>query len=344
MSIEIKENIILAPYTVYKIGGPARYFTEVKSYEELREALNFAAEKNLPIFILGAGSNILVSDKGFAGLVIKINLRELHCQEGRKLVMGSGVSMAQVAGKAAQLGLTGFEWAIGIPGTIGGSVRGNAGCFGGEISQVLESVRVLEIKNLSSGKIAGQNSSQDPRKPVESKIKSTNQNSKFFQLQNAECDFSYRDSVFKRHPEWIIVSVTLALKRGDPRVIQENIKRISAERAEKQDIGLKSCGCIFKNIPWTREDINKEKLLLRFPELAPFQNQPHLPASFLIDQAGLKGRRVGKVCVSGKHANYFINEGGATAEEVIMLIAIAKEAVRRKYGILLEEEIEYVGF
>ncbi len=316
MPVNIQENIALAPHTIYKIGGPAKFFAEVRDSEELSEALNFAAEKNLPFFVLGAGSNMLVSDKGFDGLVIRMAGGGIKV-DGERVIVDAGVMMASAVLKSAQAGLAGFEWGIGIPGTIGGSVRGNAGCFGGEMKDVVESIRVFDTGDLGKSD---------------------------FQLLNSDCEFNYRDSVFKKHPEWIILSATLNLKKGDTKIIQENIKEITVERTQKQDIGTKSCGCIFKNISWTRKDINKEVLLGRFPELEQFKNQPNIPASFLIDQAGLKGRRVGHAFISPKHANYFVNDGGTTAEEVLMLIAMAKDTVRRKYGISLEEEIQYVGF
>jgi UDP-N-acetylmuramate dehydrogenase len=235
--------------------------------------------------------------------------------QGTRVTLGPVAMMALVVTKMARAGLTGFEWAIGVPGTVGGSVRGNAGCFGGEMGQVVESVRYIDMTN-------GQ--------PQE--------------LSNAGCEFSYRDSVFKRHPEWMIVSVTLNLCGGDPKKVQEEVKRITLERTRKQDIGTKSCGCIFKNVSWSRRDIDKEKLLARHPELAQFSNNDTIPASFLIDAAGLKGRRAGRAFVSPKHANFFVNEGSATAEEVIMLISLTKDTVKRKFGIILEEEIQYVGF
>ena len=134
------------------------------------------------------------------------------------------------------------------------------------------------------------------------------------------------------------------LKKGDPQEIPEKIRRISEERTKKQDIGTKSCGCIFKNVSWGRGDLNKHKLLTQFPELERFKDQENIPASYLIDAAGLKGKQIGKAVVSNRHANFFVNEGGAAAEEVIMLIGAVKDAVKRKFGIILEEEIQYVGF
>jgi len=314
MPVNIKENTPLSNYTIYKIGGPARFFVEVKNLGEIKEATEWAQKQNLSFFIIGAGSNVLVSDKGFNGLAIHIAGGEVRV-EGEKLMADAGVMMARAVIESAKVGLSGFEWGIGIPGTIGGSVRGNAGCFGHEMKDVVESVKIFDSSKATSHK-----------------------------LQVTGCAFGYRDSVFKKHPEWIILSAILALKKGDAGEIQKKIKEITTERTQKQDIGTKSCGCIFKNVSWTRKDINKEKLLSKLPELEKLKSKPNIPASFLIDSASLKGKKVGKVFVSPKHANYFVNEGGATAEEVVMLIALVKDAVRRKFGILLEEEIQYIGF
>lgn len=316
MSIIIQENIILSSYTIYKIGGRARFFVEVKNSEELKEALEMALAHDIKFFILGAGSNILVSDKGFDGLVIRMVGGEIKVEDN-KLIVDSGVMMASAVNASAKAGLTGFEWAIGVPGTVGGSVRGNAGCFGFEIKDFVESVQVCQVSNVGC---------------------------QVSELTSKDCQFGYRDTIFKKHPEWAILSVILKLEKGDTPEIQARIKKISEERTKKQDIGTKSCGCIFKNVSWTRSDIRKDVLLDKFPELKQFEGQLNIPASFLIDESGFKGRCFGKICVSTKHANFFVNEGGATAEEVVIAIAAAKDAVKRKYGIVLEEEIQYVGF
>lgn len=340
MSIEVQENVILAPHTIYKIGGRARYYVEVAGQMELQAALEFVVQNGLALlapalnlrsenqvhnvsanfsegfFVLGAGSNVLVSDKGYEGVVIRLTGGEAKI-DGEKLMVDAGVMAAQAVLKSETGGLTGFEWGIGVPGTIGGSIRGNAGCFGYEMKDVVESTDIMQMAN---GKW------------------------QMVTLRNSQCEFGYRDSVFKRHLDWIILSATLRLNKGDPEKIRKKIKQLIAERIEKQDIGTKSCGCIFKNVAWSRKDIVKARLLERFPEFGQFKDQPGIPAAFLIDLAGLKGRRVGKVSISPKHANFFINAGGATAEEVVMLIAIAKDLVRRKFGVLLEEEIQYIGF
>ena len=145
MPVKIQENISLAPLTFYKIGGLVRYFFEAKNSEELREVLIFAANHGVPVFILGAGSNILVSDNGYRGLVIRLGGGEVRTK-GEYMLVGAGVMMARAAAEASKAGLTGFEWAMGVPGTIGGSVRGNAGCFGSEMKDIIESGEIFDTE------------------------------------------------------------------------------------------------------------------------------------------------------------------------------------------------------
>ena len=298
--MNILENIILAPYTVFKIGGPARYFCEVVNTDELTSVLDFANARKIPFVVFGAGSNILVSDNGYSGLVIRIQFREIEKLDNHILYCGAGASTATVVNTAAQNNLTGFEWAIGIPGTIGGSVFGNAGCFGGEIQDIIKNVDVLEI----------------PISKPQFQIR---------KFSNNDCQFSYRDSIFKRHQEWIIVGATLKLMRGNAEDSRKKILEYTKQRTATQDIGSQCAGCIFKN------------LQIDTPGAAMA-----VSSGRLIDEAGLKGVCIGGAEVSRKHANYIINTGGATAADVRALISLIKEKVRAIHGVELEEEIRYI--
>ena len=360
MPIEIKQHVALLPYTMYKIGGPARFFAEPKNADEIKEAADFAVREKVPFVILGNGSNMLVSDKGFNGLVMRVN-RGVAVAKGEYLYADAGVSMARAVTEAARAGLTGFEWGIGVPGTIGGSVRGNAGCFGGEMRQVVERVQLLEFpisksqfpNNIpvyatsvappSHKAMAGRSEAMKVKKASAGK---QIPNSKFQirEINNDTCQFNYRDSIFKKNPNWVILSTTLKLHKGIPEEIQEKIRHTTAERVRKQDIGTKSCGCIFKNVLWERNGINKAEVLNRFPELEQFKGVTGIPASYLVDKTGLKGTRAAHCFISECHANFFVNEGGATAADVRELIQIAKDKVYKKFGVELEEEIQYIGF
>lgn len=311
----IKENIDLKPFTYFKIGGVARYFAEVTTIDDLREVVKFAKAKGVPFFVFGAASNILVADRGYNGLAIRLMLRDLR-REGDSIVAGAGVPNAVAVARAIKEGLGGFEWAIGIPGSIGGSVRGNAGCFSGEMKDVVSKVKVL---NIDTGEVE--------------------------EYDNAFCAFGYRDSVFKHNQKYIVVEATLSLRKGTPETSQKLVRYYTSHRSESQDIGASSAGCVFKNTPWPKDDHARTRLMKFFPGLKEFQNQEVIPAGYIIDHiTGLKGKTIGSVSISKRHGNYFINHGGATAEEVIMLIGLVKEYVHRKCGLHLEEEIQYVGF
>ncbi len=312
--IKIRENIPLAPYTIYKIGGLARFFVEITGIEDLCEAAVFAREKGLKHVMLGLGSNVLISDNGFDGLVMRMTGSGIQI-EGKRMIVDAGVMMARAVMESGKAALHGFEWGIGVPGTIGGSIRGNAGCFGGEMKDIVESVEVFNFPTATS-----------------------------YKLQATNCSFGYRNSIFKTHPEWIVISTVLQLHIGSRQMIQEEIGRIAQERVIKQDIGTKSCGCIFKNVPLPPDNHRREKLYTQFSELAVFRGRSTIPAAFLIDRCGLKGRCVGSIHISDKHANFFINQGGGRSKDVLALIAVAKEEVKKRYGIDLEEEIHLIGF
>lgn len=310
----IREYEPLSAHTVFRIGGPARAYVETATAEDFLEALRAIPQSNLPFCILGAGSNVLVSDKGFPGTVIRVRGGKIAF-DGNRARIGAGVPMAQAAVESLKKNLRGFEWAAGIPGTIGGSIVGNAGCFGGEMKDSLVSARVFSI---ASGKIE--------------------------ELPKEAFEFGYRDSILKRRPEIVVLDAVFEFKPGSATEGMALVRDYTRRRIKGQDIGARSAGCAFKNILWSRRDIDAGRMLARFPELAEFRDKPAIPAGFLIDRAGLKGRRVGRARISERHGNFILNAGGAAAEEVLILIGIAKECVHRKFGLLLEEEIRYVGF
>ncbi|KKW18267.1 MAG: UDP-N-acetylenolpyruvoylglucosamine reductase [Candidatus Adlerbacteria bacterium GW2011_GWC1_50_9] len=288
--MEMKENVSLKPFTVFQVGGPARFFAETRSKEEVIEALGWAKEKQIPSFILGLGSNVLVSDRGFPGLVIKISGGKVS-RDGALITAEAGAKMAEVVNFSLQNGLVGFEWAIGVPGTIGGSVRGNAGCFGSEMKDFVAGADVFDAN-------AGRE----------------------LKLSNSECRFSYRQSIFKEKPEFVVLGVSLRLKSGGSGEAKERFGEFVKARVQSQDIGSKTAGCVFKN------------------------PSAEIRAGALVDKAGLKGTSIGGAAVSEKHANFIINTGAASAEDIVMLIGLIKERVHRKFDVFLEEEIQYVGF
>jgi len=317
MNLDIKKNILLAPYTSLRIGGPAKYFFEAKDRNELIEAIKWSDSNKLPYFILGGGTNILVSDNGFPGLVVRIKNQESRIKNN-KIYANAGVSLGKLIAESIKAGLTGLEWAVGLPGTLGGAIRGNAGSFGKSISNIAEKVGVLDKKSL--------------------KIK---------KFTNKDCKFGYRDSIFKKNHNLLILEAVLKLKKGDKEKISQEIKKNILYRSNNHPKYL-SCGCIFKN----SNIANLHKSGHKFHEytndlLEKFKGKKwfdKIPSGYLIEECGLKGKKIGGAEVSQKHANFILNKGGARAEDVIILISIIKQKVRNRFGILLEEEIQYVGF
>lgn len=287
--IKIDNHISLTPFTTFKIGGPAKYLVVVKNEEEMVEALKWAKENKQLYFILGHGANILVSDKGFDGLVIKNEMRRLEIRN-EEVIAESGIVLADLIGQCACKGLSGLEFLAGVPSTVGGAIYGNAGAPNKSIGDFVIVVRVLS-------------------KSMRGEVK---------ELSKSECGFGYRQSVFQNN-EYIILSATLKLEKGNAEKIIESIKNLMLKKKETQDLEHPSAGCAFKN-------------------------PPGYSAGQLIDELNLKGKKIGQAKISEKHANYIINLGGATADQVAQLISYIKQQVRDKKGIQLQEEIKYVGF
>ncbi|MDD2731436.1 MAG: UDP-N-acetylmuramate dehydrogenase [Candidatus Portnoybacteria bacterium] len=305
MPIKILENISLANYTTFRIGGPARYFAVAQNKDELAEAIRWAKEKNRPFFVLGGGSNFLVSDEGFGGLAIKMENTDIKIEndnEKCKIGCGAGTPFSRVIIETAKSGYSGAEWGFGIPGTIGGAICGNAGRLGQDISQIVESVKILDAEF----------------------------NEK--ELSNKECEFAYRESRFKKTGEIILEAVLFFVKK-EQAAINEVLNQ--AKEVVKQSPPFPSAGCAFKNYKLKPDDI----LLEKHPELSGRARDGKIGVGFLIDQCGLKGKQIGGAKIWEGHANYIINAGGAKAADVLALIKLAKEAVKEKYGIGLEEEI-----
>lgn len=303
----IKKNILLKDYTTFRIGGKARYFFAAKTKDDLAKAVKFAQESKLPIFILGAGSNLLVSDKGFNGLVIKMQNTKYEIQN-TKISTGTGESLSKLIELSLREGLGGLEWGSGIPGTVGGSIRGNAGAFGLSMSDVVESVEALDVKDFKF---------------------------KIYSLR--DCQFSYRQSVFKRNKNLIVFSATFKLKKEEKGKIEKEIRSYLNYRRERHPKGP-SAGSVFKNIEFSKSLVEK------FPEFLQFKEKGYIPAAFLIAQCGLTGKTMGGAKISEMHSNFILNFKKAKAQDVIGLINLAKEEVKNKFDIKLEEEIECLGF
>lgn len=292
---QLHVNEPLARHTTARVGGAAELFLTVTSSEELLAAVEVAYSAGVSYFILGGGSNILVADSGISGLVILNRARKVsyrHNGAGVVCTAESGANLSSIARQRISKGLGGLEWAIGIPGTVGGAVVGNAGAHGSDIDSRLLAATIWE-----------------PGRGV--------------RVYNREdMKYGYRTSVLKQdavtgRPRRVILSAELQLNPEPVEVISARAEGFSAHRKEHQPGGA-STGSMFKN-----------------PE--------NYYAGYLIDTAGLKGFSVGDAAISEKHANFFINQGDATAEDVRSLIAEAWNSVREQFGIEMELEVELVG-
>lgn len=284
----LKLQEMMKEHTTFRVGGPAELFLQPKDAEELRNAIEILRKYEVPVMVIGNGSNLLVRDKGIRGAVIQIYHRMSGVEvQGETLLVKGGTLLSTVAAKAAEEGLTGLEFASGIPGSIGGAVVMNAGAYGGEMKDVLVSVDVLtkelEIKTI----------------PVE------------------ELELGYRHSIV---PEagYIVLGAKLKLTKGDPAAIRSRMTELAEQRREKQPLQYPSAGSTFKR-------------------------PTGYFAGKLVQDAGLKGKTIGGAQVSEKHSGFLINIGGATAQDILDLIAFCQKEVQEQFGVTLETEVKIVG-
>lgn len=280
----VKQDEPLAPYTYMKIGGPARFFARPENVEQLAELLTRAQNEDLPVYILGGGSNVLVRDEGVNGLVIYTRAPAFRYVRVEKdcVIAGAGASLWSAVRTAASHSLSGLEVLAGIPGTVGGAVRMNAGGRFGDVGQFAHEVTVMDW-------------STDVRT-----------------LGRDQITFDYRECSIE---EPVILEARFQLEEDDPDAIARRMKKIWITKKATQPLSMQSAGCIFKN---TRG----------------------LSAGVLIEQAGLKGYRVGQAEVSERHANFIITHPGCTARDVLRLIDLIRDRVRAKFGVELELEIK----
>lgn len=309
-AVKIQEGVSLAEHSNYRIGGPARYFCEAANEEEIRGGVLFAREQQAPMFVLGGGTNLLIDDDGFNGLVLKPSVRHLRV-DGQMMTVGAGLSVADLLKFTIEHSLSGLEWAGGLPGTVGGAIRGNAGAFRGEIKDRIISVETFDVEALAT-----------------------------ITRENGACRFGYRASVFKeKNGREIILRATLNLDKGDAQKIAAGIQEKINYRLERHPMEHPNIGSTFKNVDLELVPKVWRGAVAAVVKVDPF---PVVPTAYLISEAGLRGTQHGGAMVSPKHPNFIVNLGGATAADVKFLIATVKETVFEKYGIRLEEEIQLV--
>lgn len=350
--LKIQENIPLAPFTTFGVGGPARYLAEAHSQAELREALEFAEKRRQPLFVLGGGSNLVIADEGWPGLVLRIGLKgiESHSQSGETLFqVAAGENWDDFVAMTVDRNCAGIECLSGIPGSVGGTPVQNVGAYGQEVSQTITSVRVMEI---ATGTVK--------------------------ELKNRECGFAYRSSMFNtsQRDRCIVLEVGYRLKQdgkptleyadlkkffagagGLPRLqqVRDAVREIRASKAMllvPGDEDCRSAGSFFKNPLLSADEAmtvqalaNKRLPDKTLPQYAAEQGKIKLSAAWLVEQAGFhKGYTRGAVGISRKHSLAIVNRGGATARDIIALNREIQHKVLEIWGVRLQPEPVFVGF
>lgn len=317
--MDIREHVPLAPLTTFGIGGSARYFADIQNADELRAVLRWAEERRLTHHIIAGGSNLLVPDDGLDALVIRIvpNKNDGHSMSiirtttpiygsiANVVGASAGCNLLELIRRTAEEGLSGWEKLAGIPGTLGGAIRGNAGAFGIEMGDVIASVSVFD--------------------------KSSHE---VYELSNEACEFSYRDSIFKREPDKTILSARFHLAGGDRYESEEIIRQTIAEREKRHLQNVRAAGSYFMN-PTAPLHVQKQFEMERETKT----RQGRVPAGWLIERAGLKGARFGGAVASMQHPNYLVNENNATARDVHELAEHIRSVVESRFGVRLQEEV-----
>lgn len=305
--MKIIKNFDLKGVVNYGIGGPASFFAEAKSLADLKKALSFAKENKLKHFILGGGTNLLVSDRGFDGLVIRPKFEKIR-SGGNTIIAGCGATMADLVGFSEKKGLAGLEWAGGLPGSVGGALRGNAGAFGGEMKDCVKSVLSMDVKTLQMKKRSAK-----------------------------QCAFGYRSSWFKKYDgREIIVEIEFKLSKGDRAAILEKINGNIAYRIKNHPMDYRSIGSTFKNIPLDAAPLKLRQFAKNVIKTDPF---PVIPVAYLIAKSGIQGVSAGGAQISAKHPNFIVNVLDAKSSDIENLISLVKHSLNKKYKIIPEEEI-----
>jgi len=288
MGLNVQERVSLAPYTSFRVGGPARYFCEPETREEFAEGLRFARDRGLPYFVLGKGTNLVFSDTGYSGLVISAEKFNRILWDGAHVKAECGALLMEVVTQSVERGMQGMQNLAGIPGTLGGGVYINAGAFDQELKDV-----VVEVLSLDK-------------------------DGTLRERDRDACAFGYRRSVFCGAGE-IVLEASMELKSGgDPAELRREMEETLRKRSEKQPLEFPNAGSMFKRPPGNY-------------------------AGALIQAAGLKGFRMGNAGISDKHANFTVNLGNVTAQEIWDLTSEVILRVREHSGITLEREVIFIG-
>lgn len=305
-NLQIAEHVELSGHTRFGIGGPADALVTTDHAESFTSALQLVRASGVPFVVIGGGSNLIVADAGFRGIVLKFGGHGI-CIDGLCAIAEGGAVLQELVDATVAAGLGGIHTMTGIPGSVGAAVYGNAGAYGHSISEWVRGVRFFDGESVRT-------------------------------FDNAECEFRYRESVFKQHKDWIVLRVELYLQRGDASELKAKADGILAIRNEKYPPTMKCAGSIFKNY-----------LLAELPEQVASElpagvvREGKVPSAYFLELVGAKGMQVGDIHVADYHANLIYNAGRGTARDLVAVIQELKGRIASRFGMPLEEEVQYVG-
>lgn len=304
--LRLETGVPLRAHTRFAIGGPADFFGWAACPRALGEAFVAARDEGVPFYLLGDGSNVVVADEGFRGLVVRYAADGVDYRDGA-VEADAGGSLQALVDLTIEHDLEGMHTLTRIPGSVGGAVYGNAGAYGHQIDEFVERVDFLEGTEFRS-----------------------------FGLD--ECEFEYRESIFKRRKDWLILAVRLVLPRGEPGALRAEAAKIQQIRDAKFPPTMLCAGSIFKNL-------HLNTLPARAASLVPDRavRAGKVASAFFLEQVGAKGMRNGGIEIASYHANLIYNRGGGTASQIRALVAELKARVRDQFGFEVEEEVQYVG-
>ena len=304
-ALKVSENVPLSDCTRFAIGGPARWLVDVSTEAALAAAVAEIRCSGAPFTVIGGGTNLIVADEGFPGVVLRYTASGIEASDSVVRVE-SGAVLQSLVDFSIEHGLRGLETMTGIPGWVGGAIYGNAGAYGRSIHESVETVRVFD------GCV-------------------------FRELDNAACGFTYRESVFKQRKDWLVTSATLRMQPPNPGALRTTADEIMKIRNAKYPPSMHCAGSIFKNLILSQLP---EQVRAQIP--AGVIREGKVPSAYFLERAGAKGMVNGAIRVADYHANLIYNEGGASAADLRQLIEILKSRVQDLFGLELKEEVQYV--
>jgi UDP-N-acetylmuramate dehydrogenase len=306
-NLTVIANSPLSAYTRFRIGGPAAVLCDTSDAQAFAQALQLAQARAVPRMVIGGGTNLIVADTGFDGVVLRFTGAKI-VRDGLTLTIESGAVLQDVVDRSIALGLKGMETLTGIPGYLGGAVYGNAGAYGHSMQELVQRVRFTDGNHVE-------------------------------EFDNQACQFHYRESIFKGQKDWVILSIELRYYEGSTAELAKIATDIRTIRDAKYPPSMKCAGSIFKNVFFA-------ELPVAVQSQVPVNvvREGKVPSAWFLEQVRAKGMQRGDIKVASYHANLIYNDGDGSAADLIVIIEELKRRVRERFGFELEEEVQFVGF